>query len=133
MVTRVMAWRQATIRGKKVWARCSDAGELTARGGRVEIRYGTGESKAYHASVQNLQVDTSGEVMPDSHCGDARAEAPSSKSRAKGKKANKKTSGPAPPTSPTGDEVLAYCDGACSGNPGPAGLGAVMIWDDERQ
>ncbi len=24
-----------------------------------------------------------------------------------------------------------YCDGACSGNPGPGGWGAVLIWDDK--
>ncbi len=38
-----------------------------------------------------------------------------------------------PPTSPNGNEILAYADGACSGNPGPAGLGVVMCWDDHRQ
>lgn len=38
-----------------------------------------------------------------------------------------------PPTSPNGNEILAYADGACSGNPGPAGLGVVMFWDDHRQ
>src|SRR5690606_18850820 len=29
-----------------------------------------------------------------------------------------------------GREVLVYADGACSGNPGPAGLGVVMLWDE---
>jgi ribonuclease HI len=27
--------------------------------------------------------------------------------------------------------VVAYTDGACSGNPGPAGLGVVLMWDDQ--
>ncbi len=40
---------------------------------------------------------------------------------------------PNAPTKPTSDEVIAYTDGACSGNPGPAGLGVVMMWDDVRQ
>lgn len=30
---------------------------------------------------------------------------------------------------PEGNELLAYADGACSGNPGPAGLGALIVWD----
>ncbi len=38
-----------------------------------------------------------------------------------------------PPTSPNGNEILAYVDGACSGNPGPAGLGVVMRWDRHCQ
>jgi ribonuclease HI len=29
--------------------------------------------------------------------------------------------------------VVAYTDGACSGNPGPGGWGAVMIWGDHRR
>ena len=27
-------------------------------------------------------------------------------------------------------ELHIYCDGACSGNPGPGGWGAVLIWGD---
>jgi ribonuclease HI len=26
-----------------------------------------------------------------------------------------------------------YCDGACSGNPGPGGWGAVLIWGEEEK
>ena len=26
-----------------------------------------------------------------------------------------------------------YADGACSGNPGPAGVGVVALWDDEQR
>lgn len=33
----------------------------------------------------------------------------------------------APATSPVAGEVLIYCDGACSGNPGPGGYGAVLL------
>ncbi|MEO0326858.1 MAG: ribonuclease H, partial [Myxococcota bacterium] len=48
----------------------------------------------------------------------------------KGKKGGGKRAhaGPAPEHPPAG-EVLAYCDGACSGNPGPAGLGVVLRYD----
>lgn len=28
------------------------------------------------------------------------------------------------------DRVLIYTDGACSGNPGPGGWGALLIWDN---
>jgi ribonuclease HI len=35
------------------------------------------------------------------------------------------------PDGPEGDELLVFADGACSGNPGPAGLGAIAMWDDQ--
>ena len=38
-----------------------------------------------------------------------------------------------PPTEPQGNEVLIYSDGACTGNPGPAALGVVMLWDQEQK
>ncbi len=30
-------------------------------------------------------------------------------------------------------EVIVYTDGACSGNPGPGGWGAVLIWNNKRK
>jgi ribonuclease HI len=30
-------------------------------------------------------------------------------------------------------EVVAYTDGACSGNPGPGGWGAVLVWNGEER
>ena len=30
-------------------------------------------------------------------------------------------------------KVVIYTDGACSGNPGPGGWGAVMIWGEHRK
>jgi ribonuclease HI len=36
------------------------------------------------------------------------------------------------PTTPAPNTALAYSDGACSGNPGPAGLGVVIVTESER-
>jgi ribonuclease HI len=30
-------------------------------------------------------------------------------------------------------QVVIYTDGACSGNPGPGGWGAILIWGDKRK
>jgi ribonuclease HI len=30
-------------------------------------------------------------------------------------------------------QVVIYTDGACSGNPGPGGWGAVLLWGDKRK
>jgi ribonuclease HI len=31
------------------------------------------------------------------------------------------------------EQIIIYTDGACSGNPGPAGIGVVLIWKDHRK
>ena len=31
------------------------------------------------------------------------------------------------------DTIVIYTDGACSGNPGPGGWGAILIWGDHRK
>ena len=31
------------------------------------------------------------------------------------------------------DTIVIYTDGACSGNPGPGGWGAILMWGDHRK
>lgn len=136
-----MPWLRAILRGQRVYARADEAGALRAEGGRVEIRYHLADGRRYQARVDNLTV-VPGAVLPDGTCGPAgdveRAVKPPA---AEG----------APPSAPTGtatgnrrvasadratdghleadasSAVIAYADGACSGNPGPCGLGVVII------
>lgn len=121
------------LRNAEVLARCDESGELVARDGRVEVRYKPNDGRAYFASASNLKPSrAASEVEPDSFC------APGEVVQ-KSKKASKKPSSPASskesaaPEKPNGDEVLVYADGACSGNPGPAGVGAVALWADQRR
>ena len=98
------------------------------KGGRVEVRYKPDDGRAYFASASNLRLPQGDpKIEPDSHCGPAE---PVQKSSKPGKKAGT----PAPvPDKPEGDELLVFADGACSGNPGPAGLGIVALYGDERR
>lgn len=127
------------LRGKRVLARCTADGAFVDEGGRVEVRYSPRDGKAYHASVRNLEAipgDTA--LLPDDHCAALAPAAPATGTAAKKPTAtrspSKSGSAPsgAPPTRPQPGEVLAYCDGACSGNPGPAGVGVVVLYDDVR-
>lgn len=121
------------LRGKRIFARCEQNGDLRAVGGRVEIRYKRNDGRAYQAALRNLDPADDAQVFADDHCGEASA-APSSKGKAtKGKSKGSKAGSVKPPSAPEGDEVLAFCDGACSGNPGPAGAGVVLLWDDQRK
>ncbi len=115
--------------------KCDAEGRPIATGGRVEVRYREGVSKAYQAGEKNFTLvgDTS---LPDSRFGEAPPEDPSATAakRSSSKLSPKKAAaaaGPAPTKAAEGT-VLAYADGACTGNPGPAGLGIVMIDADAR-
>ncbi len=134
-----MPWRPMMLRENRVLARCQASGDLSVSGGKVEIRYRPGSTKAYFASPRNLSPAPDSELFPDDHCAEAEPVAATdgaggrrrrggSASRAKGP-----TSVAEPPTAPRDTEVLVYADGACSGNPGPAGLGVVMMWDAEER
>jgi ribonuclease HI len=140
-----MPWVQALLRGNRVLARVRQDGSFDVQGGRVEIRYKAGDGKAYFASAGNLarEVGDAGAVLPDAHCAEAQPVSPNQKKAAPGsdtgaatgtaKKA--KTAGDKTrnvPAAPRAGEWVAYGDGACSGNPGPAGLGVVVIAPDGK-
>ena len=119
-----MPWLPMDLRGAKVLARVDEDGKLRAEGGRVEIRYKPTDGRAYRAAAGNLKRIPGAEILPDDHCAEG---APV---EAKKKTATKKTA-----TAPTHVEgaIIVYADGACSGNPGPAGLGVVIVDGEERR
>jgi ribonuclease HI len=130
-------WVRATLRGQKVYARADAAGALKLEGGRVEVRYKPNDGRRYSARPDNLEV-APGPPLPDETCGAAEVvEKPAAAAKGAGGGAKRggagakktKTAGPAREV-PEG-AVIVYADGACSGNPGPAGLGVVLI--DGRQ
>lgn len=120
-----MPWVKATLRGNKVYARVGANGALGD--GAVEVRYKLGDARAYRAQARNLEV-LAGEAIADDafpEASFAEPKAPGVKPAAKGgTKAAAKTAHdhavvPA-------DAYVAYTDGACSGNPGPAGSGMLV-------
>ncbi|MFW2387622.1 MAG: ribonuclease HI [Polyangiales bacterium] len=118
------------LRNSEVFARCDESGELVANGGRVEVRYKPNDGRAYFAGASNLKPSSKGsQVEPDSFCGPGEAVQKATKAKKKGADASLT----AAPEKPLGDEVLVYADGACSGNPGPAGVGAVALWAGEKR
>ena len=128
-----MPWRKMRLRNAEVLARCDASGELVADGGRVEVRYKPNDGRAYFASASNLHpTGRAPTIEPDSFCGPGEAVQKPGKSSKKGSGATS-TKGSAAPESPDGDELLVYADGACSGNPGPAGVGAVALWADQKR
>jgi ribonuclease HI len=109
-----MPWIEATLRGQPVLAKAKEDGALAAEGGRVEIRYNPKDGRAYRASASNLVVASGAKVLGDDACAPADAAPAAGTKRAA-----------APVHAP--DTWIAYTDGACSGNPGPAGSGVVLV------
>ena len=105
-------WLKHRLRDAEVWAKVDDKGALvTDRDGRVEIVYKTTPgAKTYRAGARNLVV-VEGEKAIEIEPGEPAA--------------------PVAPTAPAKDAIHVWTDGACTGNPGPAGLGVVIV-DGEK-
>jgi ribonuclease HI len=129
------------LRGSRVLVRVDERGTpVPGSDGRVEVRYRAGESRAYRAAPRNLEpFAADSELLPDAACSDvlggsgATAEPSSgssgsssrSKAAAKSSKKSAAASRAAQRVHAEGT-IIVYADGACSGNPGPAGIGVVV-------
>jgi ribonuclease HI len=113
-------WARARLRDQVVFARIDASGAFVSEGGRVEVRYKPNDGRAYRAAAGNL-ILVDAEILPDETCGSAEAAPTKEAAKAAAKKAAAaEATGPA--GGPAGGYEV-YADGACSGNPGPAGLG----------
>lgn len=126
-----MPWIAKKLRGATVLARCDETGALRVEGGRVEVRYKPRDGRSYRASPANLEPIDSATPLPDSHCADAEAASPRGKSRKTPAPKSSANAG-GPPAHEDG-AIIVYADGACSGNPGPSGLGVVIVDHGEKR
>lgn len=106
-----MSWIRRNLRGTKVYARTRMDGTLDVDAkGLVDIKYKLDEdAKVYRAAARNL------EVVP----GDPESLEPQPDVEPK-------------PIVHDKDAVVVYTDGACTGNPGPMGIGVVLLYDGQR-
>lgn len=108
------------FKGNKAYARADEAGELIVEKGRVEVMYKPGDAHRYKVALANVTPLPGEALRPDP------PEAPEAEAAPKPPKAKK--SAPKKASAPVaGSEIVAYTDGACSGNPGEAGSGLVLI------
>ena len=121
-----MPWTVALLRGQKVFARAAADGSFVAEGGRVEVRYRKNDPRAYRAAASNLQKVPGEALVPDEDVVPGAEPAPKA-AAAKAPATEKLDRSPGPKPTRTADGWVAYTDGACSGNPGPAGSGVVVI------
>ena len=87
--------------------------------GRVEIRYRATDARAYHARAGNLVASDAALIADDDVVPGAETHQVAKKAAAKERHATK--------VAEYKDAWVAYTDGACTGNPGPAGSGTILI------
>jgi ribonuclease HI len=105
-----MTWVKRTLRGTTVWALAREGGELDAGpDGRVDVKYKLDDAaKVYRAAARNLGPpadDGAPAVAPRTHA----------------------------PAVARADAIVVYTDGACTGNPGPMGVGVVILRGGRRE
>jgi ribonuclease HI len=128
-----MPWQKMYFRNDPVWVHVDGDGRPTADGeGRAEMKYRESDTKTYRPVLANLSPTAGARVATLPGGGPNQARSPI-------RSTVKTTAKPAVSRSPAraaGHEggLEVWTDGACSGNPGPMGIGVVVIdgaWRDE--
>ncbi|MBI4508078.1 MAG: ribonuclease HI [Deltaproteobacteria bacterium] len=124
-----MPWISRNLRGKNVFARAHPDGSLIVdASGRVDIVYKySGSAKIYRAFAKNLEPPMG---TSETAARDGNALLPDFP----------ETAEVPPPIEVETEErhrdpkaILVYTDGACSGNPGPMGIGVVLLDAGQRR
>lgn len=134
-------WIRRKLRGNDVYVRVDSAGKpIAGPDGRVDVAYKPSVgSKLYRASIKNLEPtgDPDDERPRKLELDTTRTEVDAAAA-----------TGPTAPTARISTEVdvrggavgaagevpiIVYTDGACSGNPGPMGIGVVILDGRERR
>jgi ribonuclease HI len=113
------------FKGQMVWVHTDDGGRpVLDSHGRAEMKYRESDERSYRPLPQNLSPADA--ASPGgSRAANARPPAPPAQSgQARSEPANKAT---------TAETVHVWTDGACSGNPGPMGIGIVVIAGERRK
>jgi len=105
------------FKGERVWIRADDAGkpELDSAG-RAEMKYRETDDKSYRPFAGNLEPDGDGGEVK-TFASSARTSSPK----------------PTPAVKRDGKALELWTDGACSGNPGPMGIGIVAVDGGKRR
>lgn len=142
-----MGWRRSMFRGQSVWIEVDAAGEPVVDGNRVPMRYSDKPgAKVYRAGASNLGAPTGPLVeLEGGVSADAAKEGGRRAGGGRGRgfgKAGTRTAGQTQAARQAARELLdgleegtvvAFTDGACRGNPGPAGSGARLELPDGRR
>ncbi|HEY0714747.1 MAG TPA: ribonuclease H [Polyangia bacterium] len=121
-----MSWIKMSFKGQQVFVHADESGRpILDSEGRAEMKYRESDSRTYRPALGNLGASSGGASERKSNSARASTGAATAKRKAAPKR-------PAPgPASLATQHV--WTDGACTGNPGPMGIGVLVLWDDHQR
>ena len=120
-----MPWKRARFRDQDVWAETDADGEPVVQQGRIRIRYSDSpKAKTYPAARRNVAFDVDAAGA---------ATGPASKPRLARKRPSSRDETIPSKPGPADGVAVCFTDGACRGNPGPAGAGVYVEFPDGRR
>jgi ribonuclease HI len=117
-----MPWKKYDFKGQTVYVRVLATGKPIVHRGRVELRYKLGARKSYKAAPDNLvEIAEDNEIIDDAEMSGGPTQVATASAALKEE----------PSSPPDAETIVIYTDGACSGNPGPAGIGVLVERPDQ--
>jgi ribonuclease HI len=110
-------WKRMRFKGNKVYVQVDDEGRPEARDGKVRICYRHDDTREYSATANRIRAldDLTPDETPSRPRKKARPAARGGPAASEGERALEDL-----------EAIVVYTDGACSGNPGPAGIGVLL-------
>lgn len=112
-------WKRMSFKGNKVWAQTDENDNFLVEKEKVLIKYNLKQDYEYKVSPNSLHPED--QAVPA-------GKKPPSKQK-KGKSPGEKTMDPDLPA----NCIKIYTDGASSGNPGPSGIGVLLIYKENKK
>jgi ribonuclease HI len=141
-----MKWKKAVFKGKKIWAAVDEKDNPVVINGLTPMRYSKSEgAKIYRGSSPVIRYSEGGsESLPEGTIQDSPRTSGKKSVSSSQKLGSAKTRTPAQRErakqmaqdlveSFNEDAISCFTDGACKGNPGPAGCGALLQFPDGRE
>jgi ribonuclease HI len=115
-----------SFKGQVVWVRADDGGRpVLDADGRAEMKYRESDTRSYRPLPQNLGAASAQAAQPAEPAKAAHTAKPAARPAPAKPHAEKSPA--------SGQTVHVWTDGACSGNPGPMGIGVVVVAGDRRK
>jgi ribonuclease HI len=136
-----MAWARMSFKGQSVWVKVGAEGRpVLDSDGRAEMKYRQDDKKSYRPAPANLapagEAGAAPTPPPDGHARQAtatRAAGDATAGRHAGRSMRPRSmAAPAAGAAQDLGTVQVWTDGACSGNPGPMGIGMVVVANGQR-
>jgi ribonuclease HI len=117
--------KEMLFKNQRVFIDVDDKGSPIEKDGRATMRYRLDDERVYHPSVRNLSELENGALGKQQQAA-ARRSNPKVSPEKSSSLLNISE------TDVVSGQILAFTDGACLGNPGPAGLGYLINYPDGR-